>query len=428
LTAIGKEGQMYVLDQANLGHEATGNTQVVQSFQAAAPSMTLAQLENSFLVFNTALWDNVGGQIQYMWPFSQPLTSYRMKNGVFETTAFASNATVTNALPFSGFTVSAFGSLSSSGILWATSLDSRPLPAPGTLHAFDALNLTELWNSNQESARDILGSFSKFSNPTVANGKVFVPTASKELVVYGLLPGVPGVASVVNSASYSSGAVAAGELITIFGNTIGPSSAALASVDPATNLLPFTLGGLQVTFGGKSAALLYGSSGQINAVVPFEVAGQASVDVEVTVAGGGSYSVTLPVAAASPAMFSANSSGSGQGAILNSDLSRNSTSNPAARGSQVVIYATGTGVTKPASTDGILTSAVNPPLIAQTVTATIGGQSAQVMYQGAAPGLVAGVSQINVIVPANVTPGAAVPVTISVGGVASVNTVTMAVK
>jgi uncharacterized protein (TIGR03437 family) len=390
--------------------------------------MTLAQLENSFLVFNTALWDNVGGQIQYMWPFNQPLTSYRMKNGVFETMPFASNATVTNALPFSGFTVSAFGSLSSSGILWATSLDSRPLPAPGTLHAFDALNLTELWNSNQESARDILGSFSKFSNPTVANGKVFVPTASKELVVYGLLPGVPGVASVVNSASYSSGAVAAGELITIFGNTIGPSSAAVASVDPATNLLPFTLGGLQVTFGGKAAPLLYGSAGQINAVVPFEVASQASVDVAVTIAGGGSYSVTLPVTAASPAMFSANSSGSGQGAILNSDLSRNSTSNPAARGSQVVIYATGTGITKQASTDGILTSAVNPPLIDQTVTATIGGQSAQVMYQGAAPGLVAGVSQINVIVPANVTPGAAVPVTISVGGVASVNTVTIAVK
>jgi uncharacterized protein (TIGR03437 family) len=67
-------------------------------------------------------------------------------------------------------------------------------------------------------------------------------------------------------------------------------------------------------------------------------------------------------------------------------------------------------------------------VIPQPVTVTIGGQSATVLYQGAAPGLVAGVSQINVQVPAGVTPGSAVPVTITVGGVASVNTVTMAVK
>jgi uncharacterized protein (TIGR03437 family) len=67
-------------------------------------------------------------------------------------------------------------------------------------------------------------------------------------------------------------------------------------------------------------------------------------------------------------------------------------------------------------------------LISLPVTVTIGGQSATVMYQGAAPGLVAGMSQINVQVPAGVTPGSAVSVTITVGGVASVNTVTMAVK
>jgi uncharacterized protein (TIGR03437 family) len=134
------------------------------------------------------------------------------------------------------------------------------------------------------------------------------------------------------------------------------------------------------------------------------------------------------VSAANPSIFSANASGSGQGAIMNADLSRNSSSNPAAIGSVVAIYSTGTGVTQPGSTDGALTSSVNPPLIAQPVTVTIGGKSAQVMYQGAAPGLVAGVSQINVQVPANVTPGSAVTVTISVGGVEALNTVTMAVK
>ena len=144
---------------------------------------------------------------------------------------------------------------------------------------------------------------------------------------------------------------------------------------------------------------------------------------------GQSYSVTLPVAAAMPSIFAANSAGTGQGAILNNeDLSKNSAANPADRGSVVVIFATGAGVTKPASVDGVLASSSNPPLIAETVTATVGGLNAEVVYQGAAPGLVAGVSQINVKIPADVTPGPAVPVTITVGKVKSVNTVTVAVK
>jgi uncharacterized protein (TIGR03437 family) len=78
--------------------------------------------------------------------------------------------------------------------------------------------------------------------------------------------------------------------------------------------------------------------------------------------------------------------------------------------------------------DGVVTSAVNLPLVAQPVKVRIGEQNAVVSYQGAAPGLVAGVSQINVQIPSNVTPGPAVPVTIAVGGTQSQNSVTVAVK
>lgn len=430
LYAIGKEGELFLLDQANLGHQVPMNTQVVQSFQAADPTLTLAEQENEFLVFNTALWDNIEGQIFYVWPFGKSLLSYRMQNGVFQATPYSTNATATNGLPFPGMTVSAYGSLANTGILWVTSVGAGSLPAAGTLHAFDATDLsTELWNSDMESARDSLGSFTKFANPTVANGKVFTPTASQEIVVYGLLPDVPGIASVVNAASYASGAVAPGELVTIFGNSIGPSSSTLASVSAASGAVPTTLGDVQVTFGGTPAPLLYGSTGQINAVVPFEVAGQSAVQMAITGPNGQGFSTTLPVAAANPSIFSANASGTGQGAILNNaDLSKNSPSNPAARGSVVVLFATGTGVLKPAAADGVLTPTANPPLIAQPVTVTIGGQSATVLYQGGAPQLVAGVSQIDVQVPAGVTPGSAVPVTITVGGVPSLNTVTMAVK
>jgi uncharacterized protein (TIGR03437 family) len=256
------------------------------------------------------------------------------------------------------------------------------LPAPGTLHAFDAMDLSvELWNSGIKGDRDTLGSFSKFANPTVANGKVFAPTASKEVVVYGLLPDVPGVESVVNAASYASGAVAPGELVTIFGNSIGPASPTTASVNHSTGLVPTTLGDVQVTFGGIPAPLLYGSSGQINAVVPFEIAGQASVQMAITGPDGQGFNATLPITATNPSIFSANASGTGQGAVLNGDMSRNSPSNPARLGSVVSIYATGLGVTNPPSVDGVLTSAANPPLVAQPVTITIGGQNAEVLYQ-----------------------------------------------
>jgi uncharacterized protein (TIGR03437 family) len=232
-------------------------------------------------------------------------------------------------------------------------------------------------------------------------------------------------------ASYANGAVAPGELVIIFGNSIGP---ALPGGGLPTSIIPFTkyattLGDFQVSFGGTPAPLLYASTGQINAVVPFEVVGQSAVQVAIIGPNGQGFSTTSPIAAANPSIFSANASGTGQGAILNNaDLSKNSASNPAARGSAVVLFATGTGVLKPAATNAVLPPAGNPLLIVQPVTVTIGGQSPKVLYQGAAPLPVAGVSQINVEVPAGVTPGSAIPVTISVGGGPSVNTVTMAVK
>jgi uncharacterized protein (TIGR03437 family) len=279
------------------------------------------------------------------------------------------------------------------------------LPAAGTLHAFDAMNVSqELWNSDMQGSRDTLGSFTKFANPTVANGKVYVPTDSNQIAVYGLLP-VPGITAVVSAASFTSSAIAPGELITIFGNGIRPAA---------------------VRFDDIEAPLLYGTSNQINAVVPFEVAGKSTTLASITVPGGGTFSVTLPVSTAAPAIFV--TSASGQGAILNGDLSVNSAANPAARGSSISIYATGTGLLSPAVPDGITVSAANLPLSVAPVSVTIGGQAATVSYQGAAPGLIAGVMQINAQVPAGVSPGTAVPVTISVGGIAGLNTVTVAVK
>ena len=62
----------------------------------------------------------------------------------------------------------------------------------GTLRAFDASNVShELWDSDQNAARDTLGNFAKFALPTIANGKVYVPTFSNQLAVYGLVANTP---------------------------------------------------------------------------------------------------------------------------------------------------------------------------------------------------------------------------------------------
>src|SRR5579871_392982 len=226
--SIGKEGVLFLMDRDNLGHQATGNTQVLQGFEAGNPALPLAQQETSFLIFNNAFWDNIGGQILYLWPQGQPPRSYRMENGIFAVTPFSTgSSTIVHHQPFPGMTLSAFGSLSDSGILWATAADTSALPGPGTLHAFDAMDLSkELWNSGMNATRDAMGNFTKFANPTVANGKVFLPTDSREIAVYGLLPDVAGVHAVVNGASFASGAVAPGELVSIFGTTLGPATPA----------------------------------------------------------------------------------------------------------------------------------------------------------------------------------------------------------
>jgi uncharacterized protein (TIGR03437 family) len=434
--AAGKEGVVFLLDQTNMGHEVPTDSQIVQSFQAADPSITVITGETSgFYIFNSALWNRTDGPIAYFWPSvgsatPPPLTSYRMSGGKFVTTPFSTNSIATNRAPFAGMTISANGDDQGSGILWATSAASGTLPAAGTLHAFDALNLNnELWNSSQVPARDAYGNFVKFANPTVANGKVFVPTASGEVFAYGLLPGITGVLNVVSAASYAGGPVAPGELISIFGNTVAPLPPNSSPLSPVNGYFPTSLEGVQVTFNSQPAALLYGSSGQINAIVPFSATGESSVNMYVGTSSGHGFTVSLPVAAAAPAIFSQDTSGSGAGAILkNADYSLVTPSHPAALGSVVAIFATGAGLTNPVSKDGQLTGGGTLPVVAASVAVTIGGQPAKVLYQGAAPGLVAGVTQINVQVPLNITPGEAVPVTLSVGGIAAQNTVTLAVQ
>jgi outer membrane protein assembly factor BamB len=100
-------------------------------------------------------------------------------------------------IPPSGFpgallSHSANASAAGSGIVWAVypySGDASRGTAAGILRAFNASGVSkELWDSRQDAARDDVGTFAKFNAPTIANGKVYVPTFSGYLAVYGLLP------------------------------------------------------------------------------------------------------------------------------------------------------------------------------------------------------------------------------------------------
>jgi len=228
---------------------------------------------------------------------------------------------------------------------------------------------------------------------------------------------LPTITAVVNAASFVNEPIAPGEIITIGGTSIGPATAASFTVTTsgASQFVPTAaLAGVQVLINGFPAPVLYVSATQINAIVPYEIAGILSPTVLVKFLGQSSNGFVVNAAATAAGIFTANGSGSGPGAILNFDLSPNSASNAAARGSEIVIYMTGEGQTSPAGVDGKVTTAPFPaPLL--PIAVMIGGAPATVAFMGEAPGLVSGVLQLNVIVPTNLTTTGAVPVSVTFG-------------
>jgi endo-1,4-beta-xylanase len=236
-------------------------------------------------------------------------------------------------------------------------------------------------------------------------------------------------ANVVDAASYQGGAVAPGEIVTVFGANFGPANLALSQLD-ASGKFPASVGGVQVLFDGVPAPLIYAEAGQVSAVVPFEVAGEQQTEIQYQYNPGSgavlSNTVTAPVTAAAPAIFALNASGSGPGAILNADYTVNSAANPAAAGGAILVFGTGGGAIVGGATDGALAPGA-ASLVTQPVTATIGGVSAHVDYAGPAPGLVNGAIQVNLTIPAGLTPGPQ-PVVIMVGTAASQKGITAAVK
>jgi uncharacterized protein (TIGR03437 family) len=165
----------------------------------------------------------------------------------------------------------------------------------------------------------------------------------------------------------------------------------------------------------------------VAAIVPFEISGST---VQVFIEYQGNYSATFPVsvAAANPAIFTADLSGKGLAAAVNAQstgYTYNSAAHPANAFDYVELFLTGTGQTSPAGVDGQPYAGFANCV--QTPGVTIGGQSATVQYCGGVPGTVPGLTQINVQVPAGLAAGL-VPLSVQFGNVSSQPGVTLAVS
>lgn len=239
-------------------------------------------------------------------------------------------------------------------------------------------------------------------------------------------------ACLVHGATFNYAPISPGSIMTVFGSNLGPSSGLVAQ--PVSGRYVPDLSGTQVTVDGVSAAMLYASDTQINFVVPWDIR-EGSQRRRVCVSRGGAEQCLYTNAtAAAPGIFADAEGGS---AALNQDGAINSAGNRAPRGSIVALYLTGTGALDRSVENGEVIPASAIPRLSRTVSAEfvetiyqscwhglcppiINRYPAEVLYAGAAPTLVAGVTQINVRVPSTAPVGPNVSVVVRVSGAAPV--------
>jgi hypothetical protein len=196
LIGAGKTGKFYVLDRDHLGGytpEKNGDVGAIQVMQATEPAFN--KIINGEFMWNIhgapVQWD---GQV-YVMGESDPAKSFRMDlqtGRIDETPTSRSTFEGPIGMP-GGFITLTLDEThpADSAIVWVVHHlegSATQEPRPGLLHALDAKDLShEFWNSDMKKG-DSLGTFAKFVVPTVANGKVFMATFDKKVIVYGLKP------------------------------------------------------------------------------------------------------------------------------------------------------------------------------------------------------------------------------------------------
>ena len=216
---------------------------------------------------------------------------------------------------------------------------------------------------------------------------------------------------IVNGASFENTA-APGSYISIFG----------AGLSETTNYetgatLPLAIDYVTVSFDVPAAGisvpgrLVYVSPNQVNVQAPWELQGQSSAQVKVTINYTNGNVVSLPLSDYAPAFFEV---GSGVVAALDASNRLIGSGSPARRGQTVQLFANGLGPVTNQPASGEPAPASPLARTKSTPVVTIGGQPADVSFSGLAPGF-AGLYQINVTMPSNLSPGAH-PISVAIGG------------
>jgi uncharacterized protein (TIGR03437 family) len=223
---------------------------------------------------------------------------------------------------------------------------------------------------------------------------------------------------VVNAASFRGGALAPGEMVTIFGSGFGPAT--LAAAQYADGRLPTSVGETRVLFDGTPAPMIYASSGQVSAIAPYAIGG--SVQVQVEYQGTSTPPVPVAVTAAAPGIFTCPGRPT-VALVINAgaggDLSCNAGFVPPGAGSVITFFLTGDGVTTPAIADGRLPA--GPPYAAPAApwSVTVAGIDAPPCAATFAGLVYAGVTQVNVCIPDGVPRAASVPLVFRSGAATS---------
>lgn len=167
----GKDGIIYSFDAGNLSTP-------LQQFQATGTSACGYNSNGCDQIHGLAFWNNT----LYVWGSNDVLRAYSFNRSTnqFNTSPVAVGTFQTTYNP-AAFSISANGTVPSSGVLWAVTYNN-------VVHAYNASTLgAEIWNSSMNAGRDALPSYPRFVEPTVANGFVYVATHSNQVVAYGLL-------------------------------------------------------------------------------------------------------------------------------------------------------------------------------------------------------------------------------------------------
>ncbi len=254
----------------------------------------------------------------------------------------------------------------------------------------------------------------------VAQGRDELLLAGIE-IAKGPKPGpAPLIASgaIVNAATFASGPVAPGEMVTIFGSGLGPAELASSKFDFSGYLENYT-GETRVFIDRIQAPMVHASANQVTALVPYGVSEITTVQVEYQ--GRLSNDVVLAVADVAPGLFAF---GADQAAAVNQDNTFNSAANPALRGEILTLFGTGEGRTNPAAIDGKLPPVGRWPIPVMAVEVSFGGFPGEIVFQGVRTGVL----QINVRIPQAAPSGPAVPVLLTVGGDRADGTRTVALR